>query len=145
MTKTFQPRIVAFLCSWCSYAGADRAGTARLALPASVRVVRLPCSGRLEPELVLETLADGAEGIVTLACHPGDCHYRDGNSRALQRQIMLEQLLQQLGVEPERLVFDYVSSHEGERFTEIIRSAVETIRALGPLKRQYKEESSNGD
>jgi coenzyme F420-reducing hydrogenase delta subunit len=94
---------------------------------------------------VLKTLADGADGIVTLACHPGDCHYRDGNSRALQRQILLEQLLQQLGVEPERLVFDYVSSHEGERFTEIIRSAVETIRALGPLKQAYKEGIPDGD
>ena len=130
----FEPKIIGFLCNWCSYAGADKAGTAQTPYPANVRVVKVMCSGRVEPEFVLQSYREGADGVLILACHPGDCHYKEGNYRAGQRNRMLLQLLRQFGIEEERCRFDYVSAGEGEKFVKVITEMVDTIRNLGPLK-----------
>ena len=136
----FEPKIIGFLCNWCSYAGADKAGTAQTPYPANVRVVKVMCSGRVEPEFVLQSYREGADGVLILACHPGDCHYKEGNYRAGQRNRMLLQLLRQFGIEEERCRFDYVSAGEGEKFVRVITEMVETIRNLGPLKLSAGEE-----
>ncbi len=127
----FEPRIVGFLCNWCSYAGADNAGAAQLAYPPNVDIVRVMCSGRVDPQFILEAFRDGADGVLVLACHPGDCHYKEGNYRAHQRAAILADLLAAFGVEEGRFRFDYVSAGEGEKFARIVTEMVETIRALG--------------
>jgi F420-non-reducing hydrogenase iron-sulfur subunit len=129
----FEPKIIGFLCNWCSYAGADKAGGMQAAYPHNVQVIRVMCSGRVDPQFILTALAQGADGVIILACHPGDCHYKEGNCRALQRHSMLTLMLVQLGVEKERCRLDYVSAGEGEKFGRIIREVVETVRTLGPL------------
>lgn len=139
----FEPKIIGFLCNWCSYAGADKAGTAQTPYPANVRVVKVMCSGRVEPEFVLQSYREGADGILILACHPGDCHYKEGNYRAGQRNRMLLQLLRQFGIEEERCRFDYVSAGEGEKFVRVITEMVETIRNLGPLMLYTEEEKES--
>ena len=122
-----KPDIIAFLCSWCAYGGADRAGADHRPVPEGIRIVRVPCSGVIEPQLVLTAFESGAAGVMILACHPGDCHYSDGNRRALQRHLILRRLLGQLGIEPERLMFDYVSSTEGARFAELACRMTEQV------------------
>lgn len=136
MTKAapFEPKIVGFLCNWCSYAGADKAGAAQEPYPPNVRVIRVMCSGRVDPQFILSALALGADGAIILACHPGDCHYKEGNCRALQRHRMLTLMLEQLGVEKERCRLDYVSAGEGEKYRQVMEEMVETIRRLGPLR-----------
>ena len=129
----FEPKIAGFLCNWCSYAGADKAGGAQLAYPPNVRVIRVMCSGRVDPQFVLEAYRQGADGVLILACHPGDCHYKEGNYRASQRHRLLLNLLQQFGIEEARCRFDYVSAGEGEKFAAVVTEMTETIRALGPL------------
>jgi F420-non-reducing hydrogenase iron-sulfur subunit len=136
----FEPKIIGFLCNWCSYAGADKAGTAQTPYPANVRVVKVMCSGRVEPEFVLQSYREGADGVLILACHPGDCHYKEGNYRAGQRNRLLLQLLRQFGIEEERCRFDYVSAGEGEKYVKVIMEMVETIRNLGPLELNAGEE-----
>jgi F420-non-reducing hydrogenase iron-sulfur subunit len=131
--KGFEPKIIGFLCNWCSYAGADKAGGMQQPYPHNVQVIRVMCSGRVDPQFILSALAKGADGVIILACHPGDCHYKEGNCRALQRQSMLNLMLEQLGIEKERCRLDYVSAGEGEKFNRVIREMVETVRALGPL------------
>ena len=121
------PVIIALLCSWCSYAGADRAGSERLPVPASLQVVRVPCSGAVEPHTVLSAFSSGADGVIILACHPGDCHFHSGNCRALKRFVMLSGLLKQLGIAPERFRFDHVSAAEGGRFAEIVGKMAEEL------------------
>lgn len=128
-----EPRIVAFLCTWCSYAGADKAGTAQRPYPPNVDVVRVMCSGRVEPEFVLGAFEQGADGVLILACHPGDCHYKEGNYRAVQRHGLLRGLLGQLGVAPERCRFDFVSAGEADRFVRIVEEMVGDLKGLGPL------------
>lgn len=130
--KLFEPKIVGFLCNWCSYAGADKAGAAQLPYPPNVSVIRVMCSGRVDPQHVLEAFRRGADGVIILACHPGDCHYKEGNYRAVQRHRMLLELLNQFGVEKERCCFDYVSAGEGEKFARVIKEMVDRIKALGP-------------
>jgi F420-non-reducing hydrogenase iron-sulfur subunit len=130
----FEPRIVGFLCNWCSYAGADKAGTAQKPYPPNVDVIKVMCSGRVDPQFVLSAFEKGADGVLILACHPGDCHYKDGNLRAVQRHRMLLRLLEQMGIEGARCRFDYVSAGEGEKFVNVIRETVDAVRALGPLK-----------
>ncbi len=125
-----EPRIVAFLCNWCSYAGADKAGAAQLKCPANVRIVRVMCSGRVEPEWVLEAFAKGADGVLVLACHPGDCHYKEGNYRATQRHTLFAPLLAQFGISPERCRLDYVAASEGEKFVRVVTEMTESLRAL---------------
>lgn len=139
----FEPKIIGFLCNWCSYAGADKAGTAQTPYPANVRVVKVMCSGRVEPEFVLQSYMEGADGVLILACHPGDCHYKEGNYRAGQRNRMLLQLLRQFNIEEERCRFDYVSAGEGEKFVKVITEMVDTIRNLGPLKLYAGEEKKS--
>ena len=130
----FEPKIAGFLCNWCSYAGADKAGAAQLAYPPNVRVIRVMCSGRVDPQFVLEAYRQGADGVLILACHPGDCHYKEGNFRASQRHRLILGLLKQFGVEEERCRFDYVSAGEGEKFASVVTEMTETIRALGPMR-----------
>jgi len=132
--KGFEPRIIGFLCNWCSYAGADKAGSAQRVYPPNVGVVRVMCSGRVDPELVMQAFAGGADGVLILACHPGDCHYKEGNLRAAQRHTMLVRLLGQMGVREERVRFDYVSAGEGERFAEIVGGMVAELKILGPVR-----------
>jgi F420-non-reducing hydrogenase iron-sulfur subunit len=131
--NTYEPRIVAFLCNWCSYAGADKAGAAQLSYPPNVGIVRVMCSGRVEPTFILKAFQNGADGVLVLACHPGDCHYKQGNYRAIQRHRMLLRLLDDFGIEPERCRFDCVSAGEGEKFARVIAEMVEMTKALGPL------------
>jgi len=130
MLKLHNSDIVAFLCSWCAYGGADRAGTEHRRIPDVIRVVRVPCSGTVDPQLVLTAFAKGAAGVMILACHPGDCHYHGGNRQSLRRQLLLRRLLGQFGVEPERLLFDYVSSTEGVRFAALANSMAERLAKL---------------
>lgn len=129
----FQPKIVGFLCSWCAYAGADLAGAAHLTYPSNMQVIRVMCSGRVDPQFVLQAFREGADGVMIMACHPGDCHYKDGNCRALQRQRMLLRVLKTFGVEAGRCRLEYVSAREGERFSEMVTDMVVNVSALGPL------------
>jgi len=133
----FRPRIIAFLCNWCSYAGADLAGVSRIQYPASIRVVRVMCSGRVDPAFILEAFRSGADGVLVAGCHPGDCHYLSGNYKAQRRVLLLKRLLDQLGLEPERLRLEWISASEGERFATIVRDMTEELMKLGPspLKR----------
>ena len=128
----FEPRIVGFLCTWCSYAGADKAGTAQQPHAPNVGIVRVMCSGRVDPQFVLAAFAQGADGVLILACHPGDCHYKEGNLRAVNRQVLLQRLLEQFGILPERCRFDFVSAGEGDKYVRIIEEMVCTLKALGP-------------
>ncbi len=137
----FEPRIVGFLCNWCSYAGADKAGVSQHPYPSNVHIVRVMCSGRVEPEFLLKAFERGADGVIVLACHPGDCHYKEGNLRAAQRHAVVARMLAQLGIEPQRCRFDYVSAGEGEKFVRIIKEMVALIRECGPLKREITKES----
>ncbi|MBI2353467.1 MAG: hydrogenase iron-sulfur subunit [Deltaproteobacteria bacterium] len=129
----FEPRIIGFLCNWCSYAGADKAGAAQTPYPPNVNIVRIMCTGRIDPEFILKAFAGGADGVIVLACHPGDCHYKEGNLRAAQRHAMLARILEQMGIVRERCRFDYVSAGEGEKYVQVITEMVETVTNLGPL------------
>lgn len=129
----FEPKIIGFLCNWCSYAGADKAGAAQLPYPPNVYAVRVMCSGRIDPQFVLDAFRSGADGVLILACHAGDCHYKEGNYRATERHRLLLRMLAQFGIEPERCRFDYVSAGEGEKFVRVITGMVESVKALGPL------------
>ena len=140
----FEPKIVAFLCNWCSYAGADLAGTSRLQYAPNVRVIRVMCSGRVEPYLVVQALMAGADGVVVLGCHPGECHYLEGNYRTVGRMALLKRMLGQFGIEEERVRLDWVSASEGVRFASIVNQVTEAIRALGPLRGQKTQEVSYG-
>jgi F420-non-reducing hydrogenase iron-sulfur subunit len=130
----FEPKIVGFLCNWCGYAGADKAGVAQLAYPPNMTVVRVMCSGRVDPQFIMEAFARGADGVMILACHPGDCHYKEGTHRATQRHALLLDLLAQFGIERERCVFDYVSAAEGERFARLVTETTARIRQFGPRR-----------
>jgi len=129
---TFEPRIVGFLCNWCSYAGADLAGVSRISYPTNIRIIRLMCSGRVDPVIVLETLAQGADGVMVMGCHIGDCHYITGNLQAERKIDMLKKLLARTGLEVERLRLEWVSASEGGRFAELVKEFTEQIRNLGP-------------
>lgn len=129
-----EPTIVSFLCNWCSYEGADKAGNARLSYPANIRVIRVMCSGRVDPEFVIQSFIEGASGVLILGCHPGDCHYKKGNYKALRRTYLLKRTLKQLGIEEERVRLDWVAAGEGERFAKIANEMAETIKKLGPLE-----------
>jgi len=135
----FEPKIVAFLCNWCSYRGADLAGTSRIKCAANVRAIRVMCSGRVEPAFVLRAFELGADGVLVLGCHPGDCHYAEGNYKALRRMDLLKRTLLQLGVGEDRFRLDWVSASEGDRFSHIVNDMTEKVRALGPFK--TKEEA----
>ena len=143
LPESFEPRIVGFLCNWCSYAGADKAGASQTPYPPNVSIIRVMCSGRVDPQFVLEAFHRGADGVLILACHPGDCHYKEGNYRAVQRHRMLLRLLEQFGIEKERCIFDYVSAGEGEKFVRVITDVVSAIRSLGPFSARPHEHQKN--
>ncbi|MCE5259954.1 MAG: hydrogenase iron-sulfur subunit [Chloroflexi bacterium] len=132
MSDAWEPKILAFLCNWCSYAGADLAGTSRIQYPPNVRVIRVPCSGRVNPIFIVEALRQGADGVLVSGCHPGDCHYLAGNYYARRRFALLQRYLEYLGVEPGRVQFSWVSASEGARFAEVVTQVTESVRALGP-------------
>ncbi len=133
MTESeFKPKIVGFLCNWCSYAGADLAGVSRIQYPPNLRIVRVMCSGRVHPAFILEAFRSGADGVLIAGCHPGDCHYLSGNHKAERRVLLLQKVLEQLGLEPERLRLEWVSASEGERFATIIKDTTKEIKKLGP-------------
>ncbi len=128
----FDPKIVAFLCNWCTYAAADLAGSSRLQYPPNIRTVRIPCTGRLNPLLLIKTFEKGADGVLVSGCHPGDCHYIDGNFYARRRFTMLKEMLQFIGVEEERLNFTWCSAAEGRRFADIVKRVVDRVKDAGP-------------
>jgi len=134
----WEPKIIAFLCNWCSYAGADLAGISRIQYPPNVRIVRVPCSGRVNPLYIIKSLQHGADGVLVSGCHPGDCHYISGNYYARRRFALLKNLLEFVGVEPGRVNFSWVSAAEGEKFSQVVKDVVETVKALGPAKRLVK-------
>ncbi|HAI20652.1 MAG TPA: hydrogenase iron-sulfur subunit [Clostridiales bacterium UBA8153] len=136
--QTWEPKIVAFLCHWCSYAGADLAGISRFQYPPHIRVVRVPCSGAVNPLYILKALQQGADGVLVSGCHPGDCHYLAGNYVARRRFALLRNLLDQVGVEPERVQFSWVSAAEGQKFAQVIAEVTAAVRALGPSRKLKK-------
>ncbi|MCU0723158.1 MAG: hydrogenase iron-sulfur subunit [Planctomycetes bacterium] len=135
----WEPKIVAFLCNWCSYAGADLAGVSRFQYPPNVRVIRVPCSGRVNPLYILKALQNGVDGVLVSGCHPGDCHYISGNLVARRKFAILKNLLAFVGIEPERVQFSWVSASEGSRFAALVDKVVTEIRKLGPTDRLRKK------
>ncbi len=133
MNDVFEPKIVGFLCNWCSYAGADLAGTSRIAYPQNVRIIRVPCSGRVDPLFVTKAFLDGADGVMVLGCHPGDCHYKQGNYIAQRRYAVMHRLLEFIGIESDRLYVEWVSASEGKRFAEVVQAFTDKLKALEPL------------
>jgi F420-non-reducing hydrogenase iron-sulfur subunit len=131
--NNFEPVIIGFTCNWCSYRAADLAGTARVKYPPNVRLIRLMCSGRLDPSFVLKALAEGADGVLITGCHPGECHYLEQNYKALRRYLLLRRTLAQMGIEPQRVKLVWASAAEGVRLAAEITTMVEEVRALGPL------------
>ncbi len=135
----WKPRIIAFLCNWCSYAGADLAGISRLQYPPNVRVIRVPCSGRVNPYFIIKSLQQGVDGVLVSGCHPGDCHYISGNLVARRRFAILKRILEFVGIEKGRVQFSWISAAEGERFSQVIKEITQEIKTLGPNKKFVKE------
>ncbi|UCB61231.1 MAG: hydrogenase iron-sulfur subunit [Candidatus Bathyarchaeota archaeon] len=136
--KGWEPRILAFLCNWCSYAGADLTGISRIQYPPNVRIVRVPCSGRVNPYYIIKALQCGWDGVLVSGCHPGDCHYISGNLVARRRFAVLKDLLEYVGIEPARVNFSWVSAAEGGKFASVVTEVVNEVKALGPAKRLVK-------
>ncbi len=132
--KDWNPKIIAFLCNWCSYAGADLAGVSRMQYPPNVRIIRVPCSGRISPLHILAALRSGADGVLVSGCHPGDCHYISGNLVARRKFSMLKEFLEHVGIAPERVQFSWVSAAEGARFAGLIQKVVEDVKRIGPTQ-----------
>ncbi len=132
--KDWSPRIVAFLCNWCSYAGADLAGVSRMQYAPNIRIIRVPCSGRINPLYILSALRQGADGVLVSGCHPGDCHYISGNYVARRKFNMLKKFLEHVGISPERIQFSWVSASEGARFAALVDKVAEDIKRIGPAK-----------
>ena len=130
----FEPKIVSFLCNWCSYTGADLAGTSRMKYAPNIRIIRVMCSGRIEPIFVLKAFREGADGVLICGCHPGDCHYHEGNYKCLRRYHLIQKYIQQMGIEKERLRLEWISASEGKQFAELANEFTETIRNLCPSK-----------
>jgi F420-non-reducing hydrogenase iron-sulfur subunit len=139
----FEPKIIGFLCNWCAYAGADLAGVSRIQYPPNVRIIRVMCSGRIDPVFVLEAFKDGADGVLIAGCHlPSDCHYLSGNFKAQRRVLLLKEVLEEFGIEPERLRLEWVSASEGDHFATIIKEMTEEIKKLGPNPLTLKKEGA---
>ena len=129
----FEPKIIGFLCNWCSYAGADLAGVSRIQYPPNIRIIRVMCSGRIDPTFILEALKDGADGVLVAGCHlPSDCHYISGNFKTLRRITLLKKVLRDFGIEPKRVRLEWISASEGDKFAAVVRDMVEEIKKLGP-------------
>ena len=132
-TTGWEPLVVGFLCNWCSYAGADLAGSSRMSYPANVRVIRVPCSGRVDPQFVMKCFRQGFDGVLVAGCHVGDCHYAKGNYYTRRRMPVATELLNGLGIEPERIRFAWVSASEGAEFVDLVRDFTQQLKQLGPL------------
>ncbi|KYK37940.1 MAG: hydrogenase iron-sulfur subunit [Theionarchaea archaeon] len=128
----FEPNIAAFLCNWCSYAGADLAGTSRMKYPPNVLPIRVMCSGRVDTLFVLEALRKGADGVLVAGCHPGDCHYQTGNYKMRRRVILLKKMVEQFAIDPRRIRFEFVSASEGQKFAAVVTEFVDEIKKIGP-------------
>jgi len=128
----FEPKILGFLCRWCSYAGADLAGTSRKKYPANIRIIKIPCSGRIDPLLIIRALRNGFDGVLVSGCHPGDCHYQTGNYRARRRIAITKKFLEYMGIEPERLQASWVSASEGGKFAEVVAEITGDLKKIGP-------------
>ena len=138
--KEFEPKIIGFLCNWCAYAAADLAGVSRIQYPPNIIIIRVMCSGRIDPSFILEAFKDGADGVLVAGCHlPSDCHYISGNFKALRRVTLLKKVLRDFGIEPERLRLEWLSASEGDRFAAIVRDMVGEIKKLGPNPLKAKE------
>jgi len=142
-SQNWEPKIIAFLCSWCSYAGADLAGVSRLQYPPNIRIVKVPCSGRINPVYIVKSLQQGWDGVLVSGCHPGDCHYLTGNYYARRRFAVLKRLLEYIGIEADRVHFSWVSAGEGEKFSQIVSQVTEAVRKLGPATRLVKTNNNN--
>lgn len=129
----WRPKIVAFLCNWCSYAGADLAGTSRLKYDSQIRIIRVPCSGRVDPLFILRTLAEGADGVLVSGCHPGDCHYSTGNYFARRKFALLKRLLEFIGIDERRIHFSWVSAAEGAKWSHVVDEVAEAVHQAGPF------------
>ena len=129
---TFEPFILGIFCNWCTYTGADQAGTSRMQRPANLRIMRVMCSGRVEPRMVIEALKHGADGVLIGACHLGDCHYVLGNHRTVRRFAVMPKLLEQYGIDPKRVRMEHISASEGAELTELVKEYVEELKAIGP-------------
>ena len=139
MKEKFEPNIIGFLCNWCSYAGADLAGTSRIQYPPNLKVIRVMCSGRVNPIFVINALQQGADGVLIGGCHPGDCHYERGNYLARRRIAVLKNLLEYAGIDPRRVRMTWVSAAEGNKFAEVVKEVTEDIRKLGPMQHFRRE------
>lgn len=128
----YDPRIIVYTCYWCAYTAADLAGTSRLQYPPNVRLIRVQCSGMVHPNLVIDALTNGADGVLIAGCHPGDCHYREGNLRAKQRADAIDLMLEDFDLEPQRFRLEWIAASEGPRFVEVVSSMVDQIKELGP-------------
>jgi F420-non-reducing hydrogenase iron-sulfur subunit len=128
----YEPKIIGFLCNWCSYAAADLAGTSRIQYPSNMKAIRVMCSSRVDPALVLRALTNGVDGILIAGCHPGDCHYQTGNLYTRRRVMMLKKLLETIGIAPERLRLEWVSASEGNKFAEVVDDFVKELKEIGP-------------
>ena len=137
----WEPRIIAFFCNWCTYTAADLAGVSRFTYQPNVRVIRIMCSGRLDPQFIMKALREGADAVLIGGCHPGDCHYQNGNYKTRKRVFLLKGLMRQLGIEEERLRLEWISAAEGAKFADVVREYTEQIRALGPLRASTSAES----
>jgi F420-non-reducing hydrogenase iron-sulfur subunit len=136
----FSPTIVAFLCNWCAYTGADLAGTSRMRYAPNIRIIRVMCSGRIDPTFVLTAFRQGADGVLICGCHPGDCHYQTGNYKCLRRFKLIEKFIIQMGIEPERLKLEWISASEGKQFAKLVNEMTKTILNVGPSKIKSKLE-----
>jgi coenzyme F420-reducing hydrogenase delta subunit len=140
--ETWIPKIIAFLCNWCSYAGADLAGVSRIQYPPNIRIVRVPCSGRINPYYIIKSIQQGWDGVLISGCHPGDCHYISGNLVARRRFAVLNDILEFFGIEQGRINFSWVSAAEGQRFADVIKEVVKKVKKLGPNTKFAKGESN---
>ncbi len=136
----FEPKIVAFFCNWCTYLAADLAGTSRVKYAPNVRVIRVMCSGRVDPQFVLDAFAKGADGVLIGGCHPGDCHYQEGNYKTLRRVQLLKRVLTGMGIEDKRFRIEWISASEAERLKTVVNEMVEEIKSLGPIDHTIPEE-----
>ena len=137
----WQPKIVSFFCNWCTYGAADLAGVSRMEHPANTRVIRVPCSGRISPKFILAAFRQGADGVWVSGCHPGDCHYIEGNFYARRKFALLKNLLEFMGIEPGRLHFSWISSAESTKYVQVIGDVIKAVQALGPNERFAKKEA----
>ena len=130
--KDFEPNIIGFLCNWCSYAGADLAGTSRMKYPPNIKSIRVMCSGRVDPIFILEALKKGADGVLVAGCHPGDCHYQSGNYKTNRRIKLLKKFLEEMAIDPKRVRFEYISASEGAKFASVATEFVDELKKMGP-------------